>query len=96
MCIVDWLEGKDVINGDHHGGRRGYSTLTAMSNINQQANQNLQNKNFNILLTTDLCAAFDTIDHLTLLRKVDHYGIRGESLRLFESYLNNRTQIVEV
>ena len=67
-----------------------------MSNLNQQVNENLQNKNFNILLTTDLSAAFDTIDHVTLLRKMDHYGIRGGSLKLFESYLKNRTQIVEV
>ena len=95
-CFVDWMESVGVVSGDHHGGRPGYSTLTAISNIKQQINNNLQNKNYNILLTTDLSAAFDTIDHLTLLRKMDHHGVRGSELQLFQSYLKDRKQLVEV
>ena len=96
ICLVDWLEETNTISGDHHGGRRGYSTLTAITKIKQQINSNLQNKSYNILLTTDLSAAFDTIDHMTLMRKMDHHGIRGKELRLFGSYLEDRSQIVEI
>ena len=95
-CFVDWMEGAGLINENHHGGRQAYSTLTAMSKIQQQINSNIQNKNYNILLTTDLSAAFDTIDHVTLLRKMDHYGVRGHELALFTSYLSNRAQFVEI
>ena len=43
----------------------------------------------------DLSKAFDTLDHNTLLCKLNHYGIEGVTLILYESYLSKRTQGVE-
>ena len=79
-----------------HGCRQGYSILTAIANLQNQINNNLSAKSSNILLTTDLKAAFETDDHVTLLRKMEHYGVRGKELRLFSSFLSNRSQMVEV
>ena len=36
VCFVEWLDEVNAISGDHHGGRRGYSTLTAITTIQQQ------------------------------------------------------------
>ena len=85
-----------ILGEFHHGGRQGYSTLTAISNIQNTIDKNLFSNNFNVLFTTDLSAEFDNIDHEILLKKMEHYGIRGKELRLFKSFLSDRDQIVEI
>ena len=42
----------------------------------------------------DLSKTFDTIDHNVLLRKLQHYGVRGLPLDWFSSNLSNRFQQV--
>ena len=40
--------------------------------------------------------AYDTIDHFTLLTKLEYYGIRGPALEIFTSYLTDRRQFVQI
>ena len=48
------------------------------------------------MLITDMSKAYDTIDHFTLLTKLEYYGIRGPALEIFTSYLTNRRQFVQI
>ena len=50
-----------------------------------------------ILALLDLSAAFVTLDHAILLRRLEStFGISGVALSWFESYLSDRTQSVVV
>jgi ribonucleases P/MRP protein subunit RPP40 len=42
----------------------------------------------------DLKKAFDTIDHVILLKKLNTIGVRGVAAELLRNYLTNRLQIV--
>ena len=40
--------------------------------------------------------AFDTIDHAILLNKIRYYGIDGINPKLIQSYLEKRTQYIQI
>ena len=90
------MEQNNIINKNHHGGRKKHSTTTALTQINNILLYNYENNKISAVLATDLSVAFETIDHCILLKKLEHYGIRGDSLMFFTSYLKNRKQFVEI
>jgi hypothetical protein len=43
----------------------------------------------------DISAAFDTVDHMLLIARLSNrFGIKGQALKWFESYLHDRKQFV--
>jgi len=70
------------------------STEMALIGICEQIANSLDNREFFAGEFIDLSKAFDTIDHTILLKKLEHYGIRGITLDWFKSYLTNRVQFV--
>ena len=44
----------------------------------------------------DLQKAFNTVDHDTLLRKLEQYGVRGITNKWLETYLKDRQQFVSI
>ena len=58
--------------------------------------EELDKGNCSIGIFIDLSKAFDTVNHKLLLRKMEHYSIRGNALLWFTSYLSDRTQYVSL
>ena len=56
----------------------------------------MDQKFFPCRIFLDLKKAFDNVDHLILLQKLDHHGIRGTINDRFASYLLGRSYITEV
>ena len=57
----------------------------------------LENQEVACLILLDLSAAFDTIDHNTLLGRLEtRFAVTGTALNCLRSYLTNRTQAVAV
>ena len=78
--------------------RTAHSTETALLKV---ANDILcsidDSKRYVSLILLDLSAAFDTVNHKILLRRLsDSFGISGCALSWFQSYLSNRFQSVRI
>ena len=57
-------------------------------------NNSFERNQFTLGIFIDLSKAFDTVDHKILISKLKNYGVRGNNLKWFESYLNNRKQFI--
>ena len=89
-------EENDIILKNHHGGLKGRSTLTARAVIETEIEKQYQENKLVVAASTDLSAAYDTVDHKILLMKLEYYGVEGSELNLFRSYLDNRKQYTDI
>ena len=77
--------------------RKYHSTEIAVLNVLEGLLTKSDQQLVSILSLLDLSAAFDTLDHAILLRRLEStFGISGLALSWFESYLSDRTQSVVV
>ena len=75
--------------------RSRHSTETALLKVTSDILSALDNGDLAALALLDLSAAFDTVDHDILLRRLRiSYGINGVALQWFRSYLDGRMQHV--
>ena len=77
--------------------RQQHSTETAILMVQNDVIAGLNTGKCTVLGSLDLSAAFDTVDHQILLKRMLHtYGIDGTAWCWFESYLVNRTTKVRI
>ena len=72
------------------------STEYAVNALLNNIINTLENKEYGVCILLDFAKAFDTVNHEILLKKLEHYGIRGVALQWLTSYLSNRMQCTEV
>ena len=72
-----------------------HSTETALLRVSNDILCDIDKGKCVLLVLLDLSAAFDTIDHETLLNRLsDKFGVKAQALSWFRSYLSERTQSV--
>ena len=92
--LYSFLTRYNILNDSQYGFRHKHSTINAITEITNDIMSSFDMKHTSLAVYLDLSKAFDTIDHSILLKKMEHYGIRGISLEWFKSYLSQRVQYV--
>ena len=95
LQLYDYFSENELIYESQYGFRQLHSTELAAIEHTDKIYLSLDNKKQPLAIYLDLSKVFDTIDHSILLNKLNYYGIQGNSLKWFESYLTNRKQQVE-
>ena len=85
LRLNDFIDKQNLLFPAQYGFRKHYSTQYAVIDIVDQIHKNMDNGKFTCGIFIDLKKAFDTVDHHILLRKLNHYGIRGIVLDWFGS-----------
>ena len=88
--VTAFFDKFNLFNNNQYGFRKKRSTHDAVLNFTEAVYDALNEKNHNISVLIDLKSAFDTVNHRILLEKLELYGIRGNCLSWFQSYLKDR------
>jgi len=92
--LLNYLTKHSILYKHQYGFRSNHSTSMAVLEMLDKITDAMDNNKFSIGVFIDLSKAFDTINHKILLQKLEFYGIRGNALNWFKSYLQNRKQYV--
>ncbi|XP_072018306.1 uncharacterized protein [Amphiura filiformis] len=77
--------------------RKFHSTETALLRVQNDLLRAVDKHQEAVLILIDYSAAFDTIDHKILIRRLcQRYGITDTALKWFSSYVQGRTQCIDI
>ena len=95
QCVYSFLQDTGQIYDNQYGFRANHSCEHAIGQVVGSLVKNMENQLYTVCILLDLSKAFDTIEHRILLSKLELYGIRGNALSWFESYLTDRKHRVK-
>ena len=94
--LDSFLVKNKILYRSQFGFQKNQSTSLAVMELIEEITNNTEQKRVTAGIFIDLKKAFDTVNHAILIKKVEHYGLRGLAKNWIESYLDNRQQYVEV
>ena len=94
--ISSFLDKYSIISDEQFGFRSGRSTACAVVRLLDFFYDSLDRGDFSAAIFVDYQRAFDTVPHSILLKKLEAYGVRGNSLSIFQSYLTNRYHFTSI
>ena len=87
--------GNSVKYAAQYGCVKGRSTEVQLLHCTNLRVKAIDNKRFVDTVCIDIAKAFDTVSHAKLLHKLPKYGITGNILKWFASFVNGRKQRVK-
>ena len=84
---------KDRLNPRQHGFRTKHSTVTQLLTFLHELYLNFDG-NVEQVVYLDFSKAFDSVDHSTLLLKIIHFGFDEDFVKLINSYLSSRVNVL--
>ena len=91
----NFLNNTGQIYESQYGFRAKHSCEHAIQELVGKILKGHEKNKHTLAVFLDLSKAFDTISHTVLFEKLDQYGIRGNCLDWFKSYLSNRKMRVK-
>ena len=95
--LYDHLSFYNLYPKNQSAYRAFHSTETALLRVKNDILMNMDKQHVTLLCLLELSAAFDTVDHTVLLRRMNsNFGVSGSALRWLTSYLFERSQRVTI
>ena len=94
--LLNYLETRKIISLSQFGFRSGLNTFDALRTFSEAIYSTLEAKQSLLSIFIDFTKAFDTVNHVILLKKLYHYGIRGIIHDWFHDYLSQRSQCTKI
>ena len=91
-----YLENNNIFYKYQFGFRANHSTNHALTEITEQIRNACDKGLYTCSIYLDLQKAFDTVNQNILLAKLKHYGIKGNSLDWFKSFICDRVQYTSI
>ena len=91
-----FLEKNKVIYTFQFGFRQKHSVTPALIHLTELIRKELDDGNCSCGIFVDFQKTLNTVDHDLLLKKLEHYGIRGLPNKWLASCLSNRNQFVSI
>jgi Reverse transcriptase (RNA-dependent DNA polymerase) len=90
------LEKNNLLSEQQHGFKKGKSTVTALFDLVSEIYNSLENKEKINLILYDFSNAFGCLVPKILLKKLERYGLQGQALDWINTFLTDRSQIVQL
>jgi len=94
--ISNFLEDNKMIVDNQFGFRPNRSTTTALISLTNTVLSAFDNRRALLGIFIDFSKAFDTIDHLILIQKLEQFNFSADAIAWIKSYLTNRKQVTVI
>ena len=94
--LTRYINENKILSERQFGFRKDNSTTYLMLELFDNIYDSKEKGKKPAIIFLDIRKAFDTVNHDILLKKLEHYGIKGTVLKWFQSYLSNRYQRTKI